>query len=180
MISVQGRSRGRGQGVCSNPAFTSSVKCIAPQCPFMLSMISTTCPPSWSAWYTLWRTLSRSINQHIRDDVENFTTQYFNHAKRMATAVSTEPAAPRTDRVPRQRANAPTDSPEVAYGRNLVIALLDESLHRWRQDSSLWEQVPASFVAFYPPYSAPLIQPGMFQASWRHTVMTSHLLICSM
>ena len=29
--------------------------------------------------------------------------------------------------------------------------------------------MPASFVAFYPLYSAPLIQPEVFQASWRHT-----------
>ena len=70
----------------------------------------------------------RQEYQHIRDDVENLTTQCFDDAKRMATAVGTEPEAPRTARVQRQLANASADNVEVAYRRNLVIPMLDEIL----------------------------------------------------
>ena len=64
--------------------------------------------------------------QHVRDDINKFTEQCFNHACRMGEPVHIEPSSPRVASRQRHRANNPASSPLDYYRRNLVIPVLDQ------------------------------------------------------
>ena len=64
--------------------------------------------------------------QHVRDDINKFTEQWFNHACRMGEPVHIEPSSPRVAPRQRHRANNPASSPLDYYRRNLVIPVLDQ------------------------------------------------------
>ena len=67
----------------------------------------------------------KDVYQSLRKTVTNDFTKIYDQAVRMAGKVDVQPAKPRTARQMRNRANAPAESVQEHFLRNVVIPFLD-------------------------------------------------------
>jgi len=67
----------------------------------------------------------KDIYRKLRDDVTNAFGKVYDQAVRMAAAVNVEPTKPRICGRQTQKANAPSETIEEHYMRNVAIPLLD-------------------------------------------------------